>query len=510
MRIGNIITGLFVVAGLIMGTNAWADVITPGEADYAYEGDAVPPSGGWDELANDDMTAYRTDICSGGIFTRNATPLVSSGIDYYVVEKHNVMTSLTFTVDFRMARDIISSGTTGIASDDNKNIGVELFVDLDGAGAGTAYKRLMFTLGHGGITGTIVSHLEYKDSVFTYDAFTGNATGRRNHDNITGLNVDEFNIYRIVGMGDGTYRVYLNDVVAPIVTGTMKNATDVRAGGIHLSGTIETRTDSTYEVAWKVDYIRVLSDTARDEAPMPPFDIFVYEGNDVPPVGGWDELAYDLMTAYRTDSSSGGIFTRNVTPPMSSGINYYSVEEHHALNSTTFTVDFRMARDIISGTIGSDDNHNIGLDIFADLDGAGSGTAYRRLIFTIGQGGISGVIVSDLTNKDCVFTYDAAGRINHDGITGLNVDEFNVYRIVGMGDNTYKVYLNNILTPIVTGTMSSASGGRAGDVQLYGQIETRTDSTYEADWKVDYIYVLDGTALDEAPMPPTGTLIVIE
>ena len=495
MRTRNMIVAACVAALMMGAPTVQAAVITAGEADFAFEGNDVPPGGGWDSLL-DTQTGSGwtvTDTATGGIWSRNVVDTAPTSTQYAYALKNNVINSLTFTIDWRVARPVTTENTVFQAGGPE----LDFRADIDGPGGSTDSRRLIFAIGDA----TTFGNSANKDIVTA----TGLA-GKTQTDGIFGLNVDNFNIYRVVGLGDGSYKVYLNGVAAPIHTGTMMaTAASGSAGQLGLGWQVGLQS-GTLDLDMQTDYVRVLSGTARDEAPLD--YSFAYEGNDVPPGGGWDAFV-DTQTGATgytvTDTAVGGVWSRNLVVNTSPLTQLMFAQKNNVINSLTFTIDWLVARPVTTeNTMFQADGPY--LDLQADIDGPGGSTDARRLVFHIGDATTFG----DSANKDIIKHYDLAGNNTTDGIPSLNVDNFNLYRIVGLGDGTYKIYMNDVAAPIRTGTMAATAPSGSAGVLYTGWQMGRPSGTLEIDFQTDYIRVRSGIAHDEAPILLKGTLIVIK
>ena len=454
----------------------------------------MPPAGGWSGLL-DTQTGSGwtvTDTAVGGVWSRNIVDTAPTTTEYAYAYRNNAVNSLTFTIDWRVARPVTTENTVFQAGGPE----LDFRADIDGPGGSTDSRRLIFAIGDA----TTFGNSANKDIVTSSDL-----AGKTQTDGIFGLNVDNFNIYRVVGMGDGTYKVYLNGVAAPIHTGTMMaTAASAGAGQLYLGWQVGLQS-GTLDLDMQTDYVRVLNGVARDESPL---DYnFTYEGDDVPPGGGWDAIT-DTQSGSGwtvTDTISAGIWSRNIVDTPPSTTEFMFTSKYNVINSLTFTVDCRVARPVTSETtmFQADGPY---LDLQADIDGPGGSTDARRLVFHIGDASTFG----DSANKDIIKHYDLAGTTSTDGIYGLNVDNFNLFRIVGLGDGTYKIYMNNREAPIRTGTMAAtAPTGSAGQLATGWQMGLQV-GTLDIDFQIDYIRVRSGIAHDEAPIPPTGTIVIVK
>ena len=246
-----------IVAALALG--AQADVIAPGAADFAYEGNDIPPGGGWDHFVST-MAAggwNPTDSISGGAWVRNVNGTAGSvSTEFMFARKDNMFNDLTFTVDWRVARPV--NAGSGVFQADGPNL--DILVDLDGPGGSDLERRLIVNVGDA----RVFSDYSIKD-ILTID----DGSGSDNLITVPGLNVDDFNIYRVVGLGDGSYKVYVNDIVAPVAAGNLQAAvSDSRAGQLYTTWQVGLQVGSL-DADMRTDYIRVLNDTAIDERPIP-------------------------------------------------------------------------------------------------------------------------------------------------------------------------------------------------------------------------------------------------
>ena len=254
------------IAALAVAHAVHASVITPGEATWSYEGNDVPAAGGWDGFT-DTMSSTPeytiVDDTIGGVWTRNVTlsSAPTGGTQFFQARKDAVMNDLTFTLDWHVARPLIQ-GTTGFQQDGPQ---LDVFVDLDGPGGSDQARRLVFSIGDS-YYGGVGWDLTVTDMITHYD---GDGTGTT--EGIAGLNIDNFNVFRVVGLGDGSYNIYMNDVVAPIRTGSLAAAAAAGANAGRLNTAMQTGFPGggPVEIEMQTDYIRLLSGEARDMRPIP-------------------------------------------------------------------------------------------------------------------------------------------------------------------------------------------------------------------------------------------------
>ena len=241
---------------------------------------------------------------------------------------------------------------------------------------------------------------------------------------------------------------------------------------------------------------------------------FAYEGNDVPAAGGWDGFTDTMPSdpgAYTVaDNTAGGVWTRSVTVSSSpSETRFFQARKDNAMGDLTFTIDWRVARPLLQGSAGFQQD-GPQLDLFVDLDGPGGSDQARRLVFSIGDSYYGGV-GWDLTVTDMITHFDGDGTGTTEGIAGLNISNFNVFRVVGLGDGSYKIYMNDVAAPIRTGNLAaaSASGASAGRLNTGMQTGFPGGGPVEIEVQTDYIRLLSGEARDTRPIPEPSAVTLL-
>ena len=127
-----IFLGALTALSLGAAQGAHATVIAPGAADFAYEGNDIPAGGGWDGFT-DTQTGSGwavADTATGGVWTRNVSATGNPSTEFMFARKDSVVNSLTFTIDWRVARPVITENT--IFQADGPNL--DLRADIDGLG----------------------------------------------------------------------------------------------------------------------------------------------------------------------------------------------------------------------------------------------------------------------------------------------------------------------------------------------------------------------------------------
>ena len=241
---------------------------------------------------------------------------------------------------------------------------------------------------------------------------------------------------------------------------------------------------------------------------------FAYEGNDVPAGGGWSGFTDTMSSTPEytiVDDTAGGVWTRSVTlsSAPTGGTQFFQAYKAGAMNDLTFTLDWRVARPLIQGTAGFQQD-GPQLDVLVDLDGPGGSDDARRLVFSIGDSYYGGV-GWDLTVTDMSTHFDGDGTGTTEGIAGLNISNFNVFRVVGLGDGSYKIYMNGVAAPIRTGNLAaaSASGASAGRLNTGMQTGFPGGGPVEIEMQTDYIRLLSGEARDMRPIPEPSAIALL-
>ena len=173
------------------------------------------------------------------------------------------------------------------------------------------------------------------------------------------------------------------------------------------------------------------------------------------------------------------------------------------VDTGVFTVDWKAAMDVtaLAGLPGGNGYVPWLLDLFPKR-GAAPNDSYRVMLF-LGEA-FAGANPG-LTNTLTIF--DSSGYTEVI-VAGLDVGELNTYRVVGTGGGAFNLYWGTNNVALHSGTAASINDSRAGNVSFSTQIAADM-SAYTADNRIDFLRVLDGTALDYAPVPEPSVLFLI-
>jgi hypothetical protein len=310
------------------------------------------------------------------------------------------------------------------------------------------------------------------------------------------INTQEWNIYRYTRDGD-QFALYINEDPTPVVTGTAAAASTnnfFRFGdGWGSSGTRGISTDFDW-VTWDLS-----GGYSPEELPLPDELIQV-------PVGDWtvyeadEDPLLEFVPAFE-ESNVGGVYERTQIPdPDRAGNNL-----------------LRIITD--QDTDASNDNYQLRQQI-----GTSSPTAITVVVRAKGND-LAKVLLFDMDMDFNAFRSQI--RIHSDGTVDvangtpdvapdpltINTQEWNIYRYTRDGDQ-FALYVNEDLTPVVTGTAAAASTNnffRFGDG--WGSSGTRGIST-DFDWvtwDLSGAYSPSQTRLpDNLLLPPLGDWTVYE
>jgi len=174
-------------------------------------------------------------------------------------------------------------------------------------------------------------------------------------------------------------------------------------------------------------------------------------------------------------------------------------KEWMSTGSNLFTIDIRTR--IIHTSFGDSTQSNFWPTLFDVFDRLDGGTTTHRFGFFLGSHGDA----ADPSVVDQIgIGYSTNAPAADVTVPGLDITQFNVYRLVNTGSNL-KIYVNDIPTPVYdeawTGTRDD---GRAG-LFAFGS-QPRGSGLFSQTWDIDFIRALTSEARDEMPIPEPATI----
>jgi len=271
MRVRNVLVIVSVLV-LAYGSGALA-LISPGEADFNYEGDAEI-NGYQHDVGNPDPQGWVQDIydpnctwsASGGVATVQLTTADwgSDGAILRVGHKPSDGSGgLQHTIDVRAARPNPAWATVNDTAV-GPAFGISAPVDS------SSRKYYWVVLGESVKAGSQPDPTNTDQlTVLIWQGAKGSDPNVYEVDGIAGLNVNNMNIYRMAMNAAGDFRIYVNDLIAPVFSMDAMPTYD-DDGSKAEAGLFSPRSDAG-DTNWQldIDFMRIKGDQGIFERPIP-------------------------------------------------------------------------------------------------------------------------------------------------------------------------------------------------------------------------------------------------
>lgn len=228
-----------------------------------------------------------------------------------------------------------------------------------------------------------------------------------------------------------------------------------------------------------------------------------------PDAQGWVQDIYDTNVTW---SAAGGVATVRLTTPNNGsdgGVMRVAMKPADGSGGLSHTVDVRAARpdNAWVGLGGSGDNgRGAGFTISAPVNGS-SRKFYHVFLGDAQVGGDPAI-----TDKIIVEVLSGAKAspdrsVNEITVPGLDIGEFNNYRMAMNEVGDLRVYVNEYLAYALDGVLTFNDDGNKLDFGLVSPRSAAGDTNFQLD--MDFVRIDTGSGIFEAPVPEPATLVLL-